>query len=100
MSDLSRLPRPVAETWDWQLHAACRGQDSAVFFHPRNERGDHREERETRAKELCARCPVLDRCREHALSVEEAFGIWGGLTEVELRTLIMQRRRAGRRRTP
>ena len=100
MSNVSRLPRPVAETWDWQLRAACRGQDSAVFFHPGNERRCHREERESQAKRVCARCPVLDRCREHALSVEESFGIWGGLTEVELRSLITQRRRAGRRCAP
>jgi WhiB family transcriptional regulator, redox-sensing transcriptional regulator len=100
MSDVSRLPRAVAETWDWQLRAACRGQDSAVFFHPRNERRNQRVQREARAKQLCARCPVLDRCREHALSVEETFGIWGGLTQVELRSLISRRRRASRRRTP
>jgi WhiB family redox-sensing transcriptional regulator len=97
MPDLSRLPAPVAETWDWQLRAACRGHDSAEFFHPRNERRRRREQRESRAKEICARCPVLDHCREHALRVEESSGIWGGLTEAELRTLITQRRRARRR---
>jgi WhiB family redox-sensing transcriptional regulator len=96
MPELRRLPRPVAETWDWQLRAACRGQDSAVFFHSRDERACHRKEREARAMQMCARCPVIDRCREHALSVEETSGIWGGLTEAELRSLITQRRASRR----
>lgn len=92
MPELSRLPTPVTQSWDWQLDAACRGRDSAVFFHPGNERGPRREERERRAKAICAACPVMDRCREHALVVEETFGTWGGLTERELRVLITRRR--------
>ncbi|AHH98112.1 WhiB family transcriptional regulator [Kutzneria viridogrisea] len=96
MPELSRLPTPVAESWDWQLRAACRGRDNAVFFHPRNERGSHREERERHAKAICAHCPVLAQCREHALTVEETFGVWGGLGESELRDLIAYRRRTAR----
>ncbi|MCW2678043.1 MAG: transcription factor WhiB, partial [Modestobacter sp.] len=26
MADIRRLPTPVAEVWDWQLHGACRGE--------------------------------------------------------------------------
>ncbi len=97
MPELSRLPRPVTQAWDWQLRAACRGIDSALFFHPANERGASRESREAQAKQVCARCPVVAQCREHAVSVEESFGTWGGLSEVELRALITQRRRELRR---
>ncbi|HAM24406.1 MAG TPA: WhiB family transcriptional regulator, partial [Actinobacteria bacterium] len=46
MADLSRLPGPNADLWDWQLEGACRGLDSAVFFHPEGERGSARARRE------------------------------------------------------
>jgi WhiB family redox-sensing transcriptional regulator len=91
MPELSRLPRPVAESWDWQLAGLCRGVDSALFFHTPNERGSARESREARAKALCARCPVMAECRAHALQIEETYGIWGGLGESELRAMIAKR---------
>ncbi|GAA2667240.1 WhiB family transcriptional regulator [Actinosynnema pretiosum subsp. pretiosum] len=91
--ELSRLPVPVAESWDWQLEGLCRGMDSALFFHTPNERGSSRQNREARAKEICGRCPVRRQCREHALEVEETYGIWGGLGESELRKLIAVRHR-------
>ncbi|CAL9425286.1 Redox-responsive transcriptional regulator WhiB3 [Actinosynnema sp. ALI-1.44] len=88
MPELSRLPRPVAESWDWQLKGLCRGMDAAAFFHTPNERGSARQEREARAKAVCARCPVIEQCRDHALTVRETFGIWGGLGESELREIL------------
>ncbi|WP_433271958.1 WhiB family transcriptional regulator [Actinosynnema sp. CS-041913] len=88
MPELSRLPQPVTASWDWQLRGLCRGLDSALFFHTPNERGAARELREARAKAVCARCPVLSECRTHALTVEETYGVWGGLGESELRRLI------------
>ena len=38
--------------------------------------------REEVAKRVCARCPVLEPCREHALAAED-FGVWGGLSAHE-----------------
>lgn len=63
------MPYPTAEVWDWQLQGACRGHDSAVYFHPDGERGHARENRERNAKKVCETCPVLQQCREHALSI-------------------------------
>jgi WhiB family redox-sensing transcriptional regulator len=83
VADTRRLPPPLTETWDWQVRAACRGMDSAVFFHPENERGAAKVEREARAKEVCRRCPVIEPCRRHALAVQEPYGVWGGLSEAE-----------------
>jgi WhiB family redox-sensing transcriptional regulator len=57
--------------------------DSALFFHPENERGPARAEREARAKQICGGCLVLDRCRAHALAVHEPYGVWAGLSESE-----------------
>ncbi len=88
MADYSRLPAPVQDQWDWQTRAACRNLDTAVFFHPEFERGDKRAARTASAKAVCARCPVLERCREHALTVREPYGTWGGLDEVERGALL------------
>jgi WhiB family redox-sensing transcriptional regulator len=81
-------PVPVTAIWDWQLRDACRGIDSAVFFHPDRERGSAKERRDRRAKEVCARCPVIEACRRHALEVQEPYGVWGGMTVTERSALL------------
>ena len=83
MTDISRLPAPQLEVWEWQQQGACRGSDTELFFHPEGERGPRRANRETAAKAVCSACPVLLACREHALSVREPYGVWGGLSEHE-----------------
>ena len=39
------------------------------------------------AKRICASCPVQDDCLAVALTFNEDFGIWGGLTAAERRAL-------------
>ena len=77
-----RLPQPVAEAWDWQQHAACRGRPG-LFFSPDGERGPFRLRRIGRAKQVCGSCPVQVQCRRYALSAAEPYGVWGGLSESE-----------------
>lgn len=95
MSDVSRLPGPADYAWQWQRYGACRGMDSAMFYHPDGERNPSRARRTARAKEVCSRCPVLQVCREFALSTHEPFGVWGGLSETERRLIIDRRMAAG-----
>jgi WhiB family redox-sensing transcriptional regulator len=83
MTNVARLPGPIAEEWDWQLLGLCRGQDSGRFFHPDGERGASRGRREAAAKALCQTCPVRAECAAHALSTREPYGVWGGFTEAE-----------------
>jgi len=47
--------------------------------------------RENAAKAVCASCPVINACRDHALAVQEPYGIWGGLSEDD-RAAILTRR--------
>ncbi|HXV91829.1 MAG TPA: WhiB family transcriptional regulator [Pseudonocardia sp.] len=93
MADIRRLPVPATDIWDWQLQGACRGMDSGFFFHPEGERGPARANREARAKQVCRTCPVIDQCRRHALSVQEPYGVWGGLSESERDDIIRGRSR-------
>lgn len=76
----------------WQVRAACRGPQSAVFFPPSSfERKDEKDAREARAKEICATCPVRKPCLEYAIRIKEPHGIWGGLNEVERKQVLARR---------
>ena len=90
MAEISRLPIPVMEEWEWQYKGACRDLDPEMFFHPDGERGPRRRNRENAAKAVCATCPVIAACRAHALAVQEPYGIWGGLSEDD-RAVILER---------
>lgn len=90
MAEISRLPIPVMEEWEWQYQGACRDLDPEMFFHPDGERGPRRRNRENAAKAVCASCPVIAACRAHALAVQEPYGIWGGLSEDD-RAVILER---------
>src|ERR1700752_1064323 len=83
MTNVTRLPGPISDLWDWQRLGLCRGRDSAQFFHPDGERGSSRNRREAKAKSVCAACPVRAECAAHALATREPYGVWGGFTEAE-----------------
>lgn len=94
MADIRLLPGPRPDFWEWQSEGACRGLDTEMFFHPENERGPRRANREAAAKAVCARCPVMAECAAHALRVREPYGIWGGLSESEREEILSGRRTA------
>jgi WhiB family redox-sensing transcriptional regulator len=60
-----------------------------VFFPPSYfERKDEKIEREARAKAICAQCSVKEPCLDFAIDIREPHGIWGGLNEMERKTLL------------
>lgn len=76
----------------WQHKAACRGPQASVFFPPSHfERKEEKLERERRAKDICAECSVKSACLDYAVDINEQHGIWGGLNEVERRSLLAPR---------
>ncbi len=79
----------TADMVEWQLLAACRGPHASVFFPPSHtEKRNEKRQRESKAKGICATCPVRQNCLEYALKVGEQHGIWGGLNEIERRHLL------------
>ena len=63
-----------------------------MFFPPSHfERKDEKEARESRAKSICAMCPVRRPCLDYAVRIREPHGIWGGLNETERKQLIAKR---------
>ncbi|GAA4417638.1 WhiB family transcriptional regulator [Georgenia halophila] len=91
MAELSRLPGPVMDLWEWQYQGACREADPDLFFHPEGERGGTRRRRDAAAKAVCATCPVIEQCRQASLAVREPYGVWGGLSEDERQEVLAQR---------
>jgi len=82
----------------WQRFAACKGPHADLFYPPNTvERREERARREADAKSICAECPVIEECLEHALSIGETYGIWGGKSEVERRVLLDQRNKRMRK---
>jgi len=65
---------------EWQERALCAQTDPEAFFPEKG--GSTRE-----AKRICQGCEVRADCLEYALSHDERFGIWGGLSERERRKL-------------
>jgi WhiB family transcriptional regulator, redox-sensing transcriptional regulator len=76
----------------WQVKAACRGPQAAVFFPPSHaERKEEKATREIRAKGICQQCHVRGDCLDYAIRIREPHGIWGGLNEVERKSVLDRR---------
>ena len=79
---------------EWWSRAACSASDPDLFF-PISSSGPARSQ-VTRAKAICARCPVRQECLGYALDAGPVQGIWGGTTDIErqmvLRSHAVQRK--------
>ena len=69
----------------WTKDAACKDADPAIFF---VERGESTE----RAKAICATCPVKQECLDYAIEFNERVGIWGGMSDKQIRAEIRRRK--------
>ena len=63
MAEITRLPGPVADLWDWQLDGACRRIVPRCSSTRRVNEGTPPHPGRA-AKEICLGCPVLQQCRE------------------------------------
>ena len=84
VSEQNWLSGDSGEELEWQENALCAQTDPEAFFPEKG--GSTRE-----AKKVCLSCEVRQECLEYAMTNDERFGIWGGLSERERRKL---RRRA------
>ena len=75
----------MASNQDWQEQASCREVPVELFFPPAEQEADE-------AKAVCHTCAVREPCLEFAIAAGERFGIWGGLTSQERRSLVAKRR--------
>ena len=87
MALVAAIPAQVPGVLDWQVDAACRGQDVELFYNADAERGARKRHRKAAAKAICAGCPVAEACLAWAVGVGEPHGIWGGLSAEERQDL-------------
>jgi WhiB family redox-sensing transcriptional regulator len=66
----------------WRAWAACAGLDTEIFY-PEPSTPENKAD----AKAVCARCEVRLECLVDALTTTEGFGIRGGFTARERRTM-------------
>ena len=71
---------PSVAPGDWVEQALCAEVDNDLFYPEKG--GSTRD-----AKNICAVCPVAAECLDYALENNEAFGVWGGMSERERRRL-------------
>ncbi|SOE06526.1 Transcription factor WhiB [Streptomyces sp. Ag109_G2-15] len=68
---------------EWSAQAACRTSDPDEMF--------VQGAAQNRAKAVCTGCPVRTECLADALDNRVEFGVWGGMTERERRSLLRRR---------
>lgn len=95
-----RLPQRAETEWDgpsliemiaahrpaWHADALCKEHPHLNWFPKEGQNTD------PQVREICNRCPVRDECLEHALSLPERHGVWGGLSARQLSRARAERR--------
>lgn len=80
------LPEPAATAdSDWRSLSACLDADPELFF-PLSAWGPSLTQLAT-AKAVCAGCEVRTECLHFALRTGQEYGVWGGTSEDERRTM-------------
>ena len=93
------MPNKYDPPWTWRYDAKCRGEDTEMFFPPRDKAlykpiAD-------KAKAICwgkdgrPPCPVRKECLKEALVNEELHGIFGGLSHLERNAVERKMRKQG-----
>jgi WhiB family redox-sensing transcriptional regulator len=72
----------------WRHAANCTGLAPELFYPERGGAQDERARQIEQAKAVCAGCSVRPQCLAAALEAREPFGIWGGMSETERRSLL------------
>ena len=77
------------ESTDWRLRAACRGEDSQLFFPVTSDGYALRSSvASAPALRVCRYCDVQHECLLYTLSLpEDPPGVWGGTTSCQRRPL-------------
>ena len=91
INTISAVLKPQSDFWAWQAEGLCKNEDSEVFFLDPNMRGDVKRLRVSVAKAICQPCPVKNECLQHALTVPETYGVWGGMSEEERDSILRNR---------
>jgi len=70
----------ASEEPDWRIRALCRSGDPELLFVSGA--------RQREVASICRNCPVKWECAADALDNKVEYGVWGGLTERQRRSLL------------
>jgi WhiB family redox-sensing transcriptional regulator len=73
----------MADQDDWADQGSCIGEDASLFDTIRYNKQTHMTEEVSVAQDICADCPVMVQCLEHALRFEATDGVWGSMVYEE-----------------
>ena len=71
---------PSNQEWAWREKALCKKYKDIDFFS--EDIGAIR-----KSISICNRCPVIAECLHYAITKEEVFGVWGGISQRNRRPL-------------
>jgi WhiB family redox-sensing transcriptional regulator len=77
------MPEYRQVNWD---QAECRDFDTDLFYRVEEERNQDAYRYINAVRSICGRCPIQRECLAYAFGNEE-FGVWGGLTGLERRSV-------------
>lgn len=80
-------PAGTDNPFSWMDLGSCVGEDQDLWFPTEKSNAKT-------AKQICAACPVRLECLEYAVSANERYGVWGGLSYKERQAIRSYRRRA------
>jgi hypothetical protein len=75
---MTRLPDHAD---DWRDLAACRNEDPETFF----AEGKRSRAQVFKAQAICHACPVRQQCGKFAIKTGQSWGVWGGMSQSQLR---------------
>lgn len=70
---------------DWD-QAECREFDTELFYRVEEERNKEAYQFINAVRSICGRCPIQRECLSYAFGNED-YGVWGGLTSLERRSM-------------
>jgi WhiB family transcriptional regulator, redox-sensing transcriptional regulator len=77
---------------EWRLKAECSGEDTEQFFFPHGQGWKRTQKQgEETVDNYCLWCPVMQACGKYAIDSLQYYGVWGGMTENELRDKVDER---------
>ena len=92
------VPASYGASMNWRSAAACVNVDPELFFPNGTSPAARAQTRD--AKRVCARCSVIQQCRDWAEQTGQREGVWGGLDGRERASLHRRERRVDALRAP
>lgn len=105
LANPGRWHEVVPPPGDWRKQGLCHNQPhlTALFYPPTEDQPNGWQLPATisgwhAAKALCAQCPVRENCADYAMTTNQDYGVWGGMTTPERRKIRRSWRYQNRKR--